>query len=222
MRILIAEDDAAIASGVAELLQRAGFVTDLAPDGGHADYLVRTETYDAVVLDLGLPVHDGLSLLRGWREDGLSVPVLILTARARWPDKAAGFSAGADDYVAKPFEPMEVVVRVQALVRRSRGHSRVVLHFGEVALDTGRGEVTVAGMPVPLTAQEYRLLVYLALAADRVVTRTELSEHVYERDRDPDSNVLDVLIGRIRRKLPAPLIETVRGRGFMIRQAKGE
>lgn len=217
MRILIAEDDMAIAKGVADLLQRAGFVTDLAPDGGHADYLMRTETYDAVVLDLGLPVQDGLSLLRAWRDDGLSVPVLILTARARWPDKAAGFSAGADDYVTKPFEPMEVVVRLQALVRRSRGQSRVVLEFGEVAIDTGRGEVTVQGMPVPLTAQEYRLLVYLALAPDRVVTRTELSEHVYERDRDPDSNVLDVLIGRIRRKLPAPLIETVRGRGFMIR-----
>lgn len=130
------------------MLQRAGFVTDRAADGEQADYLLRTEAYDAVVLDLGRPVRDGLSLLAAWRDDGYAVPVLILTARARWPDKAAGFAAGADDYVAKPFEPMEVVVRVQALVRRSRGQSRVVLHFGEVALDTGRGEVTVAGMPV--------------------------------------------------------------------------
>lgn len=219
MRILIAEDDVAVAGGVAELLQRAGFVTDIAADGEQADYLLRTEAYDAVVLDLGLPLKDGLTLLRAWRDDDLSVPVLILTARARWPDKAAGFSAGADDYLTKPFEPMEVVVRLQALIRRSRGEAKVVLQFGDVAVDTARGDVTISGMPVPLTAQEYRLLVYLALAADRVVTRTELSEHVYERDRDPDSNVLDVLIGRIRRKLSAPLIETVRGRGFMIRRA---
>lgn len=219
MRVLIAEDDRALAAGLAQVLSRAGFAVDQSHSGDQVDFLVRTERYDAVVLDLGLPVRDGLSLLREWRESAIGVPVLILTARGRWPDKAAGFAAGADDFVSKPFEPMEVVLRLQALIRRSRGESRVVLQFGDVVLDTGRGEVSEGGMPVPLTAQEYKLVVYLALAADRVVSRTELSEHVYERDRDPDSNVLDVLIGRIRRKLKAGLIETVRGRGFRINRA---
>jgi two-component system, OmpR family, response regulator len=218
VRVLIAEDDDDLARGLAQVLARADFVVDRSGSGDQVDFLVRTEHYDAVVLDLGLPVRDGLSLLREWREAAIAVPVLILTARGRWPDKAAGFSAGADDFVSKPFEPMEVVLRLQALIRRSRGEARVVLQFGEVVVDCGRGEVSERAMPVPLTAQEYKLLVYLALAADRVVSRTELSEHVYERDRDPDSNVLDVLIGRIRRKLDTPLIETVRGRGFRVRR----
>ncbi|QHS11143.1 response regulator transcription factor [Sinimarinibacterium sp. NLF-5-8] len=217
MRVLIAEDDVPLAQGIARVLREAGFSVDCAHAGDRADFLAQTETYDAIVLDLGLPMRDGLSLLRDWREAGLSVPVLILTARSRWPDKAAGFAAGADDYVTKPFEPLEIVLRIQALVRRSRGEAHPLITVGNVSVDTLGARVVVDGEPVTLTAQEYKLLEYLFLARGRVVSRSELVEHVYERDRDPDSNVVDVLIGRIRRRLGAALIETVRGRGFVVR-----
>ena len=216
MRVLVAEDDQPLAEGVAAVLRDAGFSVDIASAGDQADFLVRTEAYDAVVLDLGLPVLDGLSLLRNWREAGIGVPVLILTARGRWSDKAAGFAAGTDDYVTKPFEPLEIVMRVQALVRRSRGEQNPVVTAGAVSLDLNRGQLVVDGKPVSLTAQEYKLLAYLFLARDRVVSRSELAEHVYERDCDPDSNVIDVLIGRVRRRIGRELIETVRGRGFMV------
>lgn len=218
MRVLIAEDDQPLAEGLAQLLSRHGLTVDHANAGDRADYLLRTESYDAVVLDLGLPVRDGLSLLREWRDDGIKTPVLILTARGRWPDKAAGFTAGADDYVVKPFEPMEVVLRVQALIRRSAGEASARIVHDRLVLDTGLAQVTVDGMPVDLTAQEYKLFAYLMHARDRLVSRTELAEHVYARDRDPDSNSIDVLIGRLRRKLPDGLVETVRGLGFVIRR----
>lgn len=218
MRVLIAEDDVALSAGLSQLLARHGLTVDCADAGDRADWLLRTERYDAVVLDLGLPVKDGLSLLREWRDDGIKTPVLILTARGRWPDKAAGFTAGADDYVVKPFEPMEVVLRVQALIRRSSGEASARLVQGRVALDTGLAQLTVDGMPVDLTAQEYKLFAYLMHQRDRLVSRSELAEHVYARDRDPDSNSIDVLIGRLRRKLPEGLIETVRGLGFVIRR----
>lgn len=217
MRVLVAEDDDALAEGIASVLRDAGFSVDIAPSGDRADFLAQTETYDAIVLDLGLPMRDGLTLLRDWREAGLRVPVLILTARARWPDKAAGFAAGADDYVTKPFEPLEIVLRIQALVRRSRGEAHPVITIGNVSLDTHGGRLVVGGEPVTLTAQEYKLLTYLFMARGRIVSRSELTEHVYERDRDPDSNVIDVLIGRIRRRIGTDLIETVRGRGFIVR-----
>ena len=216
MRLLLAEDDRPLAEGLALVLREAGFGVDLASNGEQADYLVQTESYDAVVLDLGLPVRDGLSLLREWRGDGRRLPVLLLTARSRWPDKAAGFAAGADDYVTKPFHPGEVVMRLQALVRRSRGEASPVIEIGMARLDTHGGQLTLRGEPVALTAQEYKLLAYLFLARGRLVSRTELGEHLYERDRDPDSNVLDVLISRLRRRLGADLIETVRGRGFRV------
>lgn len=218
MRVLIAEDDQPLADGLAQLLSRHGLTVDCANAGDRADYLLRTESYDAVVLDLGLPVRDGLSLLREWRDDGIKTPVLILTARVRWPDKAAGFTAGADDYVVKPFEPMEVVLRVQALIRRSVGEASARIVHDRLVIDTGLAQVTVDGMPVDLTAQEYKLFAYLMHARDRLVSRTELAEHVYARDRDPDSNSIDVLIGRLRRKLPDGLVETVRGLGFVIRR----
>lgn len=216
MRVLVAEDDAPLAEGVSLVLREAGFSVDVAGAGDQADYLVRTETYDAVVLDLGLPMRDGLSLLRDWRDAGVSVPALILTARSRWPDKAAGFAAGADDYVTKPFEPLEIVMRVQALIRRSRGTANPVITIGGASLDLNRGRLVVNGEPISLTPQEYKLVAYLFLAHDRVVSRSELSEHIYERDRDPDSNVIDVLIGRVRKRIGVDLIETVRGRGFMV------
>ena len=217
MRVLIAEDDQVLAEGLASLLGESGFSVDQADCGLKADFLMRTEAYDLVILDLGLPRRDGLSLLRDWRDAGYAQPVLILTARSRWPDKAAGFSAGADDYVSKPFEPMEVVMRAQALVRRSHGQSQPSLSAGNVLLDLNLGRVWQDGRPVTLTQQEYKMLAYLLLSKDRVVSRSELIEHVYARDRDPDSNVVDVLIGRIRRRLGSDFIETVRGRGFLIR-----
>lgn len=216
MRVLLAEDDRPLADALTAVLRDAGFSVDLANAGDQADFLMRTETYDAAVLDLGLPVIDGLSLLRNWRDASIAAPVLILTARARWADKAAGFAAGTDDYVTKPFEPLEIVMRLQALIRRSHGEASPVITVGACSLDLNRGRLLVDGAPVALTAQEYKLLSYLFLARDRVVSRTELVEHVYERDCDPDSNVIDVLIGRVRRRIGREVIQTVRGRGFIV------
>jgi two-component system OmpR family response regulator len=216
VRVLIVEDEQELAAKLARSLAAAGFAADLAHDGKQADLLGRTEPYDAAVLDLGLPFLDGLSVLRGWRSDGVSFPVLVLTARGRWSDKQSGFTAGADDYLVKPFELGEAVLRVQALVRRSRGHASPEICVGALRLDTHRGEFTLAGEGVSLTAQEYRLLAYLTHNAERVVSRSELLDHVYERSLDPDSNVIDVLLARVRRKIGAGRIETLRGRGFRL------
>jgi two-component system OmpR family response regulator len=218
--VLIAEDDPELGAKLARALERAGYAVDLAQDGKQADLLGRTAAYDAVVLDLGLPNLDGLSVLRGWREAGLVVPVLILTARSRWSEKQAGFHAGADDYLTKPFEFGEAVLRVQALIRRSKGHAHPEIVCGSLCLDTRTGDVTLNGEPLALTGQEHRVLSYLLHHAGRVVSRSELLDHVYARDRDPDSNVLDVLIGRLRRKLGLPVIETVRGRGYRLVTAR--
>jgi two-component system OmpR family response regulator len=219
--VLVVEDERELAEKLARALGAAGFAVDVAADGKDADFLGRTEPYDAVVLDLGLPQLDGLSVLRGWRSDGVTVPVLILTARGRWSEKQSGFSAGADDYLVKPFELGEAVMRVQALVRRSRGHASPEIHCGALRVDTHRGELSLAGTPVPLTPQEWRLVSYLAHNLERIVSRSELLDHVYERGLDPDSNVIDVVIARVRRKIGAGRIETVRGRGFRLR-ALGE
>ncbi|WP_104204978.1 response regulator transcription factor [Billgrantia saliphila] len=216
MKVLLVEDDDALAEALAEALHEAGVLVEQADCGGEADFLVRTEAYDAVILDLGLPDGDGSRWLAEWREDAIELPVLVLTARTRWADKAAGFSAGADDYVTKPFETAEVLFRLRALVRRSHGHAHPVLRIGELAFDTHTGSVTLAGRPVSLTAQESRLLAYLAHAAPRVVSRSELAEHVYDRDHEPDSNVIDVQISRLRRKLGAARIETRRGQGYRL------
>lgn len=214
MKILLVEDDHALAEGLAAALRKAGLLVDVAGDGRHADFLVTTERYDAVVLDLGLPDGSGVQWLSGWREQGIDLPVLILTARERWSDKAAGFSAGADDYVTKPFETAEILFRLRALMRRVHGHFHPVITVGDVSLDTHASQVTYAGLPVALTAQEFRLLSHLIHAAPRVVSRTELSEHVYDGDHEPDSNVIDVQISRLRRKLGSSTIETVRGQGY--------
>ncbi|MGB0212096.1 response regulator transcription factor [Algiphilus sp.] len=214
MKILLIEDDGALAEALAGALRDADLLVERAGSGAAADFLVRTERYDAVILDLGLPDGDGTQWLAQWREDGFDLPVLVLTARERWSDKAAGFSAGADDYVTKPFETAEVLFRLRALVRRSHGHAHPVLSCGALSYDTHVGSVTLAGRPITLTAQESRLLAYLMHAAPRIVSRTELAEHVYDRDHEPDSNVIDVQISRLRKKLGSRRIATLRGQGY--------
>lgn len=216
MKILLVEDDYPLAKALRQALRDAEWVIELASSGQEADFLLRTEIYDAVILDLGLPDGDGTRWLSEWRADAIDLPVLILTARERWADKAAGFSAGADDYVTKPFETAEILFRLQALVRRSHGHAHPVLRVGELAYDTQTHHVTLAGRPITLTAQESRLLSYLIHAAPRVVSRSELAEHVYDRDHEPDSNVIDVQISRLRRKLGAKRITTLRGQGYRL------
>lgn len=216
MKILLVEDDEALAQALSEALKSAGVLAEQATTGREADFLVKTEVYDAVVLDLGLPDGNGSQWLAQWREDGVTLPVLILTARERWSDKAAGFSAGADDYVTKPFETAEVLFRLRALVRRSHGHAHPIIQLGDLTLDTHSGQVTLAGLPVSTTAQEYRLLSYLLHAAPRVVSRSELSEHVYDRDQEPDSNVIDVQVSRLRKKLGSERIQTLRGEGYRL------
>jgi len=214
MKVLLVEDDEALASGLTLALDDAGVLVEVAGDGRSADFLVSTERYDAIILDLGLPDGNGTQWLSAWRDRGIELPVLILTARDRWSDKAAGFSAGADDYVTKPFETAEILFRLRALVRRAHGHAHPVIRVGEISLDTHSAQVTRAGMPVALTAQEFRLLSHLVHAAPRVVSRSELTEHVYDGDAEPDSNVIDVQVSRLRRKLGSHSIETLRGQGY--------
>jgi two-component system OmpR family response regulator len=216
MRVLVIEDEPALAFRLQQALEAAEFAVDVAYDGEEGWHLGDTEPYDAVVLDLGLPRIDGVTLLKRWRDAGRSTPVLILTARSRWSEKMAGFDAGADDYTTKPFELEEVVYRVRALIRRASGHAQPELACGSVRLDTNTGRVTVNGDAVQLTAQEFRILSYLMHHPERVVSRTELMEHVYDRHFDGDSNVLEVLLGRIRRKIGAELIRTVRGQGYRL------
>ncbi|WP_300304092.1 response regulator transcription factor [Ferrovibrio sp.] len=214
MRILVVEDEPVLALRLQQTLEGAGFAVDVAYDGEEGWHLGDTEAYDAAVLDLGLPKIDGVTILRRWREAGRTFPVLILTARSRWSEKMAGFQAGADDYMTKPFEMDEVVYRLHALIRRTAGHAQPELACGGLRLDTLAGRFTIDGVPLQLTAQEFRILSYLIHHAGKVVSRTELVEHVYDRHFDNDSNVLEVMIGRIRRKLGADLIHTVRGQGY--------
>ncbi len=221
MRILVVEDEAKLAERIRNALSAAGLTAEVAHDGIEAQFLGETEAYDAAVLDLGLPKLDGLSVLERWRAADRRMPVLILTARSRWHEKLAGFNAGADDYLTKPFEVEELVVRIKALIRRSAGHASAILECGSLKLDTNAARFHYDGEPIELTAQEYRILAFLMHHMGRVVSRTELIEHVYERDADSDSNVIDVLIGRIRKKLPEPLIETVRGQGFVLGRSRG-
>jgi two-component system OmpR family response regulator len=217
MRLLVVEDEPRLAGHLADALRAAGFAVDVAGDGERADDLARSEGYDAVVLDLGLPIMDGISVLESWRRAGRTMPVLILTARDRWNEKVAGFDAGADDYVAKPFHMEEVLARLRALVRRAAGHASAELACGPVRLDTRSARVNVDGRPVRLTAQEYRLLAYLMHHQGRVVSRTELTEHLYDQDFDRDSNIIEVFVGRLRKKLGSDVIETARGLGYRLR-----
>lgn len=219
MRVLLTEDDAELAARIAAALAAAGFVVEHTASGSEAEFLGQTEDFDAAVLDLGLPGMDGLSVLHRWRDAGRSFPVLVLTARSRWHDKLAGFNAGADDYLTKPFQLDELVLRVRALIRRAAGHAQSRLACGPLELDINAGRFLFDGAELPLTAQEHRVLAYFMHHPGRLVTRSELAEHVYEGGMDPESNVLDVIIGRIRRKLGVPLLHTVRGQGFRLDQA---
>ena len=216
MRLLVVEDDRDLNRQLFSALSEAGYAVDTAFDGEEGHFLGDTEPYDAVILDLGLPQMDGLSVLEQWRRDERNMPVLILTARDRWSDKVAGMDAGADDYVAKPFHMEEILARVRALLRRSAGHAKNEIEVGPLRLDAGSSRVTLDGSPIKLTAHEYRLLAYLMHHRGRVVSRTELIEHLYDQDFDRDSNTIEVFVGRLRKKIPAELIETVRGLGYCL------
>ena len=216
MRVLIVEDEAALSRQFSAALGEAGYAVDCAADGERADYLVEIEQYDAMVLDLGLPKVDGLTLLRRWREAGVSTPVLILTARASWHEKVQGIDVGADDYVTKPFRMEEVLARLRALIRRASGQLNPELRCGTVVLDPRLSKVTVDGNPVRLTSHEFRVLSYLMHHRGRVVSQAELTDHIYAQDYNRDSNTVEVFVARLRRKVGAGVIETVRGLGYRI------
>jgi two-component system OmpR family response regulator len=216
LRLLVIEDDPDLNRQLTTALADAGYVVDRAFDGEEGHYLGESEPYDAVILDIGLPKMDGISVLEAWRRAGRAMPVLILTARDRWSDKVQGFDAGADDYVAKPFHLEEVLARIRALLRRSAGHAKSELNCGSVRLDTRTGRVSVDGNPVKLTSHEYRLLSYLMHHTGRVVSRSELVEHLYDQDFDRDSNTIEVFVGRVRKKLGVDVIQTVRGLGYLL------
>jgi len=216
MRMLVVEDDPDLNRQLVSALEEAGYVVDSASNGEDGHFLGDTEPYDAVILDLGLPKMDGVTVLEKWRREGRNMPVLILTARDRWSDKVAGFDAGADDYVAKPFFMEEVLARLRALLRRSTGHASSELECGKLMIDTRSSRVTMDGRAVKLTSLEYRLLEYLMHHQGRVISRTELVEHLYDQDFDRDSNTIEVFVGRLRRKLGKDVIETVRGLGYRL------
>jgi two-component system, OmpR family, response regulator len=216
MRILVVEDEASLARHLASSIAEAGYAVDHAADGERADFLAQTEHYDAMVLDLGLPKIDGLTLLQKWRNSGIATPVLVLTARGSWHEKVRGIDGGADDYVSKPFRIEEVLARLRALMRRASGQVTPELRAGGVMLDPRGGRVTLDGAPVKLTSHEFRVLSYLMHHRGRVVSQAEIIEHIYAQDFDRDSNTVEVFVGRLRRKLGASLIETVRGLGYRI------
>lgn len=216
MRLLLVEDDQDLNRQLAAALEKAGYAVDRAYDGEEGAFLGETEPYDAVILDLGLPAKDGLSVLKEWRASGRVMPVIALTARDRWNDKVQAFDAGADDYVTKPFHMEEVLARVRAVVRRAAGHATSTIQCGPVTVDTSAGRVSVSGQTIKLTAHEYRLLAYLMLHKGRIVSRAELTEHIYDQDFDRDSNTIEVFVGRLRKKLGVDIIQTLRGLGYRL------
>jgi two-component system OmpR family response regulator len=220
VRVLVVEDETRLADQLESALTRAGYAVDRAVDGERADFLGQTEQYDAVVLDLGLPNVDGLTVLRRWRDAGLFMPVLILTARASWHEKVQGIDGGADDYLAKPFAVEELLARLRALLRRAGGRAAPALRSGPIALDPRTAKVTVNGVAVKLTSHEFRVLAYLMHQQGRVVSQSELTEHIYAQNADRDSNTVEVFIARLRRKLGATAIETVRGLGYVMDPAR--
>ena len=222
VRILVVEDDPDLNRQLVQALTAAGYAVDSARDGEEGFHLGDTEPYDIIILDLGLPKMDGLSILEQWRRAARNMPVIILTARDRWSDKVAGMDAGADDYVAKPFHMEELLARVRAQVRRSAGHAKSEIECGPLRLDTKSARVTYSGQSIKLTSHEYRLLAYLMHHNGRVVSRTELVEHLYDQDFDRDSNTIEVFIGRLRKKIPGDLIKTVRGLGYRLAQEGDE
>ena len=216
MRLLVVEDDKDLNRQIVTALEQAGYAVDHAFDGEDGGFLGETEPYDAVVLDLGLPMVDGVTVLQQWRRAGKTMPVLILTARDRWSDKVAAFDAGADDYVVKPFHVEELLARLRALLRRAAGHATSEIACGPVRVDTRASRVLVDGNPVKLTSHEYRLLAYLMHHQGRVVSRGELVEHLYDQDFDRDSNTIEVFVGRLRKKLGVEVIQTIRGLGYVL------
>ncbi len=216
MRILLVEDEPTLRAQLREALEAAAYAVDEANNGRDAHFLGDTETFDAVVLDLGLPVLDGLTVLKRWRDAGRTMPVLILTARDNWSEKVAGIDAGADDYLTKPFHWEELLARLRALIRRAAGQASPVLRCGDLQLDTRSGRVTLGGQAITLTSHEFKVLDYLMHRPGAVVSRAELTEHIYAQDFDRDSNTIEVFVGRLRKKLPSGLIETVRGLGYRL------
>ena len=216
MRILVVEDDQDLSRQLKQILKDSGYAVDIANDGEEGHYLGDTEPYDAVVLDLGLPLIDGVSVLQKWRTDGKTFPVLILTARDQWAEKVAGFDAGADDYLTKPFHTEELMARLRSLMRRASGHSTDTIEIGDLTVDNRAARAFVDGMAIKLTSHEFRLLSYMATHKGRVISRTELVEHIYDQDFDRDSNTIEVFVGRLRRKIGTDRIETVRGLGYRL------
>ena len=222
MRILVVEDDPDLARQLKQALGDAGYAVDHAPDGEEGHFLGESEPYDAIVLDLGLPKIDGVSVLEQWRRAHITTPVLILTARGAWSEKVSGFDAGADDYLTKPFHTEELLARLRALVRRAAGHASPSLSCGGLRLDPRAARASVNGEPLRLTSLEYRLLHYLMMHQGRVIGRSELVEHLYDQDFDRDSNTIEVFVGRLRKKIGQDRIETVRGLGYRLAPLAGE
>ncbi|PIF36416.1 two-component system OmpR family response regulator [Delftia sp. 60] len=216
MRILVVEDEPTLCGQLVQALQQAGHTVETAADGATAQYLGEVEEFDAAVLDLGLPVRDGLTVLRAWRAQGRVMPVMILTARGAWHEKVAGMDAGADDYLAKPFHMEELMARLRALLRRLSPHASAQWQCGPIVLDSRHARVSVSGQPLTLTSHEFKVLALLMQRVGQVISRTELSEHIYPQDSDRDSNTIEVFVGRLRKKLPAGSIETVRGLGYRL------
>ena len=216
MRVLIVEDDEDLGQQLEDALKDTGYAVDRATDGEEGHFLGDTEPYDVVILDLGLPLIDGVSVLQKWRAAEKDFPVLILTARDQWSEKVQGFDAGADDYLTKPFHTEELLARLRALVRRAAGHTTDIIEIGGLSVDNRSARAFVDGKPVKLTSHEFRLLSYMAMHKGRVISRTELVEHIYDQDFDRDSNTIEVFVGRLRKKIGTDRIETVRGLGYRL------
>ena len=216
MRLLVVEDDPNLQKQIQEALDDAGYIVDAAKDGEEGHYLGDTEPYDAIILDLGLPKIDGLTVLEKWRNSKKKFPVLILTARDRWSEKVSGFDAGADDYLTKPLQMEELLARLRALIRRSAGHATSDIEFGPIKLETKSNRVYVDGKKLKLTSHEYKIIEYFLHHQEKVISRTELTEHIYDQDFDRDSNTIEVFIGRLRKKLGLDIIKTERGYGYRL------